>query len=363
VDTFTEQKEITEVSGNHKIGRTNTSVETIYVSSQSDTMYLPSKICTHFPNIKKIDIYAKKLVEITKEIFDGCSKLETVYLRYLNFQNVSADLFSGVPTLQKVMIIDSKIENLPQDLFKNNPNLNFIKFDNNLLKIVDFELTQDQKSKLKTFSFLNNPCISKAYKSDDFRSPKLTSVIDEISTKCRNNSAPTPAPLEDSPNEQRIQILELKVEDLEEIRKGLLVQIQDGVKKVNDNLEISKMKVEIVNNKLTDFKTLVTTNLTDEVNNVKTKYQKLASDAKEISDKSDKMLKNLQETLDIRKEHQELRSDIDHNESLLIATFALQMVTVAFAVMITIYVKFFINLGGSGGKSSGIENIMYNGNH
>lgn len=285
--------------------------------------------------------------------------LNTIYLRYLNFSILNSDLFSGVPNLQKVMIIDSKIENIPKDIFNNNLKLNSIKFDNNKLKIIEFELLQEQKNNLKQFSFLNNPCINKAYKSDDSRSPSLNAVINEITQKCRESSV-TPAPLEESPNEQRIQILEVKVEDFEEIRKNLVIQMEDGVKKMNGTLLMTSIKLELLSDQLKEFKKYVESNLTVEVSNVKTKYDKLTSDSRGISEKSEEMLKDLQKTLAIKSENQELRSKIDYNERLLIATFALQLVTVAFAVMITVYVKFFTNFGRKGGE---VENIMYNGNN
>lgn len=358
IDSFNEQKEITEVAGSHRAGKNLTNVETFYISSQSDTNYMPTNLCTHFPNLKKIDIYAKKLVEVTKDIFDGCSKLEVIYLRNLNFNNFSEDIFCRTPTLTKVMVIDSKIEVLQKDIFKNNEKIFYIKFDNNGLKLADFELSENQKSNINHFSFLNNPCISKAYKSDDYRSPSLNDVILELSTKCRISSVTTLAPPVESPNEQRIQILETKVEDLEEVRKSLVVKIQDGVRDAKEALTNTGMKVEVLQTRLDTFSKYIETNLTAEIRDVKTNFDKLNSEAVKISSQSVEMSKKVEENLKLKSSNLEIQSNIDHNESLLIATFVLQMITIAFCVVITIYVKFF---SISGPKTNSVENLMYNG--
>lgn len=335
-----DQTEVTAVSQEHKYGKEDNGVETLFVSSQNPTKYLPTNICGHFPNITKFDIYAKSIVEVSKNIFEGCSKLQTIHFKYLNLTTLNADLFSGTPTLQNVMFYDSFLEYLPKDLFKNNENIVSIKFDNNNLKVVELELSETQISKIKDFSFLTNRCISKGYKSSDYRSPTLSSVIQELAQECRNNSTPTPTPLVENPNEQRIQILEKKVEKFDEIGKNLMEEIENTYQKLSDSLNKTKFEIGYLKYNLNNFTDYIKTNLSVEVEGVKANYEKFNSDTQKITDKTDEMMEKIQETLKLKTENAELQSKIDHNGNLLIATFAVQMVTVAFAVAITIYLKF-----------------------
>lgn len=339
-NTYEEPTEVTSVSGDHRFAKDINDVKTLYIPSSSNTKYIPTNVCAHFVNLTKIDVYSKSLEEINKDIFEGCSKLQLISLRYINSSTLDEDLFSSIPTLTEVSITSSNIQSLPKDLFKNNPLLTSVILNSNKLKTIEIELTTEQKNNIKKFTAYENVCINEGYRSDDFRSPKLNDVIDKIDKNCKENSVTTSPPQEDS-EEQRIVTLERKIDEIVSTRRSIGEQIQNAVFKINKELSVIELKNNELGRKVIELNEVIKSNLTQSVDRVKYDYEKLYENINKISEKTRQMDIKIDENLALKEENVELRANINHNKNLMIAVFSIQVVTIAFAVFITIFLIFF----------------------
>lgn len=352
-DSYQEQVEVTSVSGEHKMGRDEEQLKTLYIPSSNLVKYIPLKICNFFPNLEKFDIYTNSIVEIHKENFEGCPKIKYIYLRNLKFTKFDDDLFSNLPLLMEVSVTGSSLQILQKDLFKNNPNINSLMFNNNKLNTIDLELTTEQINNIKKFILFSNVCINEGYRQDDYRSPPLRDLINNIASKCKtviidnvNNSTTTstttPIPTED-PDEQRIVILERKIEEMKDTRHDLSDRIQISDTRIQKDLTMIEMKIKLLSSDVEKLEKYINSNLTYEIDRVKGAFEKLTNSVDKIQLKSNEFEATLNENEKIRDENDGMQSEINHNKNLIISVFLLQIVTVIFAICITIYFKAFFN--------------------
>lgn len=360
---YDEPTEVTSISGDHRIGRETTSVNTLYIPSSSNTNYIPTNFCSFFVNLTKIDLYSKNVVEINKDIFDGCTKLESIYFRYLNISTIDEDFFSNLTTLKEVSISNSNIETLPKNLFKNNPNLASIVLSANKLKVIEIELTQEQKNKMKKFVAYENICINDGFRSDDIRSPSLSSVLKDITEKCKaksnadNEKSTTEIPRED-PQEQRIVIIERKIDDLNNERRTIVDKIQTTLFSINVKIELNNLKVKALSSDTEQLKKFVDSNVTAELTKTRNDYETLFQSINKVNEKTRSMEVKLDDNLNLKDENEELRTNISHNKNLVIATFCIQIFTVAFAIFISVYFKIYSR---SSGESVTNDSMRYGG--
>lgn len=348
ITKFDEPTEVTSVSSNHMYSKTADNVETIYVPSAINTSYIPTKICSFFKNLKKIDLYSKTLKEFNKQIFEGCDKLETIHVRYINMITTLDDgIFDNLPNLKDVYFHQTSLESLSKNLFKKNPAIEKINFNTNRLKVIEFQLEPEQKSNIKKFSFLDNACIKIAFDQDDYRSNTLQKVIDTISENCQNNSTPTPAPPPETADEQRLFLLENKIDVLDEFKKSLEDQIQMQSSNVNSSVFLNSLKFEVLKTEVKNMTDLFNTKINTDIINVGKNYESLNARTAKIDEKVKELEVKINENSKIKESNKELEAEISHNKNILIAIVCVQVLTVGFAVFITFYFKLFSRLGGS----------------
>lgn len=355
---YDEPTEVTSISGDHRSGKDTTDVNTLYIPSSSNTNYIPSKFCDYFVNLTKIDLYSKNIAELNKNMFEGCTKLETIYFRYLNASTIDEDFFSNLTNLKEISITTSNIETLPKNLFKNNPNLVTIILNANKLKVIEIELTQDQKNKIKKFLVFENNCINEGFRSDDSRSPPLSLVLKNMTEKCKVRSetdvdTTTELPRDDS-QEQRIVMIEKRIEDLNNARRMTVDKIQNTLFRLNLEIATNAMKCTALSSDTEKLKSFINSNLTAEVTKTIENYENLFKTINKVNEKTRSMEVKMDENLNLKDENEELRADNSHNKNLLIAIFCIQMLTIAFAVFISIYFKIY--------SRSSDKNVTYHTN-
>lgn len=348
VTSYDEPTEITSIVGDHRIGKDTSMVNTLYIPSSSLTNYIPYKFCDHFVNLTKIDLYSKNVLEIKKEMFEGCTKIESIYLRYLNISTIDEDFFSNLTNLKEVSISNSNLETLPKDLFKNNPNLVSVSFNANKLKVIKIEFTQEQRNNMEKFTAYENICINAGFRADDLRSPSFASVLKNITEKCGdtdNKEPTTEAPRED-PQEQRIVMIERKIDDLTSARRGIVDKIQSTLFRLNLEIAGNDMKYRALSSDTEKLKKFIDSNMTVEVTKTREDYEKVFTSINKVVEKTRSMEIKMDESLNLKDENEELKTDNAHNKNLLIATFCIQILTIAFAIFISVYFKVFSKPSG-----------------
>lgn len=338
---FDTKTKIAKVKGFHNSNRNNSLVDVLYISSFNPSQYVPINSCDHFENLKKFDMAGESVVEFTNEIFFGCKNISEVIIKNSKINSINFDLLTNLEDLKIFHLENTKVEYIHEDFFKNNVNLKKITLDRNQLKVIDVIFSLFDK--LELLSVLTNPCISLAYSKDDPRSPPLTNMTAEINNHCNNNTnlnvLSTTPPLVESSIEQRLNELEIalsKAEDATKVTADLIQQsitkVTNGISKIREGQEEHKKSLD---------------KLKPSVDNITKEYEIINQIGASFKNYTQRIMLNFQKTensldsiKDLEKQNTAFRKDIEHTENLMWGLFAVQCVTIAFAVYITVYVKF-----------------------
>ena len=183
-NVFNETQEITSVSGEHAYGKGVSDVNAFYVKRESLTKYIPTKVCNFLVNLKIMNINGYALVNLKKQVFAGCQKLEQISLENIDFKELDEDLLSEAPAIERFLLAYSKVEVLKKNFFKNNQKLTLVALRSNNLKIIETEFP----STITHLSVTNNLCVNGAYSEDITLNLTLSTFTQKIYDKCSNKT-------------------------------------------------------------------------------------------------------------------------------------------------------------------------------
>lgn len=224
-NSFAKNMEITSVNGTHRRTKTNSMVDVIFIPSASPTEYLPRNSCDYFNNLIEYECFGVNLLEITRENFKGCTKLNLLLIQNAKFSTISSNVLSDLPNLTLLEIGKTKLSFLPANIFENNQKLIKVDLKENQLAVINAIFPPTVASLL----LLKNDCISKNF----------TRVEREIYEKCSNESEilGKVAPEEKPGNEKilgMIQALELTI-DVNKQQIEILKNASQKVQNISTN--------------------------------------------------------------------------------------------------------------------------------
>lgn len=79
-DVFTKAAGVSTVIGEHASKLNSSQLTYFEISKSSTSNYMPLNICEHFPELLKIFIYGKKIKALSRQVFEGCGKVTTVFI-------------------------------------------------------------------------------------------------------------------------------------------------------------------------------------------------------------------------------------------------------------------------------------------
>lgn len=168
---------ITSTNGIHKGDRNDSNVEVLLVQGGT-TNYLPVASCAYFTAMKKFEVYANKLVDISRDIFHNCTNVKEVKIAYNLITKLPEDVFYDLPNLLSLKMNKNRIEVLPTNLFTQNPKLVEIILDNNRIASIQANLPVAAR-------FVNlraNICIDESY-PDGLK--RMNLLLYEVLMKCK----------------------------------------------------------------------------------------------------------------------------------------------------------------------------------
>lgn len=121
-----DQNKVTNVTLNHKEGKTNNDVDFLYLGEQNLTT-LPKGIEKFFPNLKGINLTKNKVKVITKNDLKVFPSLQW-FCASNDITTLDDDLFSASPNLKYVSFRDNKIKHIGLNTFKPLTNLQYLSF-------------------------------------------------------------------------------------------------------------------------------------------------------------------------------------------------------------------------------------------
>lgn len=328
---FTQPSTVPEYlkSGNHRLGRGDSDVKVFFVTATSLTQYLPSKVCTFFKHISKFDIFGKLIVEIKRNVFEGCMQTKKVMLRHVTFKTFDSDLLSDLINLESFNLESTSIDTIPHNFFQFNRKLLELNMAGNRLRFINAEIP-------KTVSVLilsNNDCIDTSSRRNG-----IQLVIDEINEKCKDNSTFVALPME-TPTQQRIQILENSVieyfEKFGEVETDFENKQEEVKSKVN---ALTQQLITASDNLAYINQNELSKNLTD-INNT---FNKLQKNVQKIHDKSLEINLRVEKSSALRVENEKLRSSVSRSHHLVIIMLAVQTIVMLYIFGVVGYVKFYV---------------------
>lgn len=171
---------ITTITGKQQIGKSNTDVKVFWVpGSSSLTSYLPKGVCSSFPNIIEFLIGSRKLKEVSRDIFTGCSLTTKLIIVNSLITSVNPDTFEELTALTILKFYDNaNMGYLPSDLFAKNTKLKELDCSGNNLKFINSKLP----TTLTKANFKGNSCINKSFPGDI---AALSTIVNEIEQNCK----------------------------------------------------------------------------------------------------------------------------------------------------------------------------------
>lgn len=334
VTNFNATSEISKVVGNHKYGKGDSDVQVFFINAQSNTQYVPSKVCKILKKIIKIDIFGKKIVEINRYIFDDCQRVKKVMIRHVSVSNISSDLLIDLLQLENFNLEYTNVESIPENFFKFNKKLKEVSMPNNKLQTILATLP----SNLNTLILSNNPCIDMSFSGFSYRSTiSLNTVLTEVTQKCKNGTTTNFGA--ETPEQMRINILEEKVIGFSEKFMELETKLENEADKVGKSLSDFQREVTASDRKLS---TLRDGSLQNTVNDIRTKSQNMKSKIDEFNRKSDEIGKKVEKSAELRAESENLQSNVSRNKKLIIAMLVIQSTIIVYIVSILVYGKFYV---------------------
>lgn len=157
--TSKEDREITEVQGDHEEGKNNEDVNW-FMAFYKKIHFFPRGVTKFFKNIERVEINAADLKEITKD-----------------------DLKQFGDNLKELWLVDNEIEVIRADLFENNKNLRLISFFNNKINQIDVGAFNGLQS-LKSLHLNSNLCTTFENSAYGDRE-KVLKLIKNVEMKCK----------------------------------------------------------------------------------------------------------------------------------------------------------------------------------
>ena len=186
-NVFNETQEITSVSGEHVNGKGIPDVKAFYIKRESLTKFVPTKVCSFLYNVNIMNINGYSLVEIKKDIFAGCPKLNHISIENIDLKELDEDLLTEAPSIEKFSLSYTKVEVLKKNFFKNNQKLKWVVLRTNNFKIIETEFP----ATITYLSITNNLCVNGHYTSSMIDDMTLSTFAQKVYDKCSNKANET----------------------------------------------------------------------------------------------------------------------------------------------------------------------------
>lgn len=316
--------------GSHKFGKGDSDVKVFFVNAASPTKYLPLKVCTFFKHMQKFDIFGRSIVELTSNIFEGCTQTKRLIIRHATFKTFNSDLLQNLINLEIFNVESTLIEVVPSNFFKLNNKLLEINMPGNRIKVFKAEIPKS----VTTIILSNNICI------DTFtRYNNTQAVIDVINKKCKNDTTYVPLPFE-TPTQQRISILENSVIEYSEKFNDVETEFEN--KHEATRLNVTELKNQL-NKASENIEALKKGELSNTITDINNNFLKLRKNIEKIHDKSLEINLRVEKSSEFKVENEKLRSSVSRSHHLIIFMLVVQAIVMLYIFGVVGYVKFYVS--------------------
>lgn len=267
--TFTESNQpVTVVGGSHASWKRNSQVVLLNVPADSTTSYLPTNLCSRF-SLTKFDVNSKALVEISRSVFTGCTKVERIKIANSQIAWLPEDTFYDLSNLVYLEMVGNKLEILQKNMFPWYIKLKQINLDQNQLAIINTNFP----TTLTLLSLKGNVCIDKSFPGEVSTIGKMNSDCQELCTHAGFKKAKSALDVKINDletamtvNAQKVNRLEIEKIDflskmkLLEKEKENQKQINSELREAQNNLFLNISQLSITNDEKSEEIQLLSSN-------------------------------------------------------------------------------------------------------
>lgn len=196
-----ENVEITGISGNHLLGKTNNDVKELWVVKNIESEFVPLKFCDFFENLERIDFYGTKIKKLNGKVLKNCAKVLKLCIFYTSLTSLPEDVFNDLTELQELLIYENKFVMLQANLVSKNTKLT--KFSANSNELLFFDISFENS--VTSVDLRMNKCFNKRFPEDN-TTKNISKFNEEVKESCRS-------PIENS--------LKVKNDEISNIKKSL----------------------------------------------------------------------------------------------------------------------------------------------
>ncbi|KAL7039713.1 hypothetical protein ACKWTF_000079 [Chironomus riparius] len=183
---FEHNTTITSINGVHNKLKNDSHVEVLFIERTSLTKYLPFGICAYFDNLMELECFGSQVFELTREVFNGCTKLDSMTIQNSKFTSLPTDVFNDLNILRTLEISSTKLSVLQSGLFDKTQNLLKLDLQKNQLAIINVIFP----TSVIRIDLKNNLCIDSNF----------TRPANIIYQKCSNESIAIVDPTTEDPS-------------------------------------------------------------------------------------------------------------------------------------------------------------------
>lgn len=177
---FDKDAEVKRFSETHQQGYKDTDVKCFKIPKNSDTRFVPIKMCSHFPKLLDIVIHGRNIIEISRGVFAVCVNVFHVVISGTMIQWLSENTFYDLPALRALDLSNNQLRILQMNLVLHNVNLSSFVADNNELEQIDIQFRKE----VVEVSLRRNKCINE-FAND---SSAVKSLNEKIFTQCASST-------------------------------------------------------------------------------------------------------------------------------------------------------------------------------
>lgn len=117
------ERNVTEVSSNHMIGRTNSDVKFLRIDNHPQLTVIPGNLYQFFPNLESIMIVTTAIDKVSREDFYGLNEFKQFYLNNAKVTIIPSDLFIENPLMHSIYFNNMPIQHVGHRVFDHLPYL------------------------------------------------------------------------------------------------------------------------------------------------------------------------------------------------------------------------------------------------
>lgn len=123
-----DSRNLTDVSGDHLVGKNNTDVGEIFITGYTDLDFVPQGMIKFFPNLVAIGLIYSGIRKLNGDELHEYPRLKMTTLSHGQLERISGNLFQKTPEMVIIVFFNNSIIHVGDNLLNNLENLDFVNF-------------------------------------------------------------------------------------------------------------------------------------------------------------------------------------------------------------------------------------------